>query len=182
MIFAILILHWSTSSRFLTNRGTSRRNRNINVHLYATDGLVHQLNTAKQLSYHDATQGELESAECQLESPEYVVHAELKQAHADLRDPFWEPKQRWYAWICFDVFLYVFFTYFFLSFFLSFGSACVGDCCNMMWYFSPVFWGAFFEWSMTLGFGAQRNYTSSATKMWVLSNTFQRYTLWLLTW
>lgn len=31
-------------------------------------------------------QGELESAECQLESPEYVVHAELKQAHADLRD------------------------------------------------------------------------------------------------
>lgn len=96
-----------------TNFGRSRRNRDwykcAFICHWWTSSPADCCHLAKKLSYHDATQGELESAECQLESPEYVVHAELKQAHADLRDPFWEPKLWWYAWICCDVFFCMFF-------------------------------------------------------------------------
>ncbi len=177
------------TSPFLTNFGTSRRNRNIRCtficHWWTSSPADYHL--AKQLPYHYPTQGELESAECQLQSPEYVVHSELKQAYADLRDPFWEPKQRWYVCIiCFDVFFFFFVCVCFLLIFFSRSFfrlvqhvfEVIVRWCDTF----PQFFGVFFEWSMTLGCGARRKYTSSATKMWVLSNTLEGYTLWLWTW
>ena len=129
-----------TSSRFLTNFGRSRRNRNINVHLYATDGLVHRLTATWPNGCPTMTQlrgsWSLQSVSSKARNmwcmrswnkPMQICGTLFESQNYD--------DMLGYVLMFFFV---CFFTYFFLSFFLSFGSACVGDYWKMMWYFSPV--------------------------------------------